>query len=216
MQPIFRRSYCVLCVTKVQCTLTPTRCYCWQQNSTFFLSLPKHNSVRDNELCLTRFPPSKHYHSVHGAAQTSLCISTVICAALLDRRGRYACVCHSGWMLSTPAVCRILHATLRLCQNLTEYKNRYLNIFQRSVSIYRYHLKHSRTFSVPYFQFSSCLAYKCDTADDTVAQFERWTNRGWCDMNSDDNLRESKSVWTKWGRSAEDSTANSRNVVQSA
>jgi hypothetical protein len=215
MQPVFRRSYCVLCVTKVQCALTPTRYYCWKQNSTFFLSLLKHNSARDNEICLTRFPPSKHYHSVHGAAQTSQCISTVICLALRDHRGRYACVFHSVWMLSTPTVCRILHATSLLCQNLTEYKNRYLHItFLRAVSIYRYQLKHWATFSVPYFKFSSCLAYKCDTADDTVAQFEWWTHR--CDMNSDENLRECKNVWTKWGRSAEDSTANSRNVVQSA
>ena len=43
----------------------------------------------------------------------------------------------------------------------------------RAVSMYRYHLKHPCTFSVLYFHFSRCLAYKCDTADDRVAQFER-------------------------------------------
>ena len=181
----------------------------------------QHETMR--HVCLTRFPPSKHYHSVHGAALNLQGSSNVTCAAFRDHRGRYACVCHPLWMLSTLPVSPTSHSTLLLCQNLIEYKNRYLNIFRRmSIPVPARSVctdaksKHSCTFSVLYFHFSSCRAYKCDTAADRAAQFERRTRRRWCDMNSDENLRECKNVWTKWGRSAEESTANRRNVVQSA
>ena len=83
-------------------------------------------------------------------------------------------------------------------------------------SLQKRHFKHLRIFSVLYFDVSSCLACRCDTVDDRVAQFERRTHRGWRDPNRDDSMRECQNVSAKWRRSAEESRAIRRNVVGSA
>ena len=131
MKSVFRISYGLVCITEAQCTFIATQCQCWQQNN--FLSLLKHKpkTLRHAWQALT---------FLACATLTSERFNTVTCAALHDHRAYYAHVCHPLWILSTPLVCRILHATRLLYQNLTVYKNRYLNIilYNKYCNIYSF------------------------------------------------------------------------------